>query len=109
MRREIIDWTEKEIKKWSIKLSDQYSGFNREIDWSVKKKKSHLFEEASWVLADLGKAWDDVVEVEIAESGMVSTLSLHLSQEKVPAVDWRQDILLLPAEKSKEKHIYYYS
>ncbi len=34
---------------------------------------------------------------------MVSTLSFHLSQEKVPAVDWRQDILLFPAEKSKEK------
>ncbi len=69
----------------------------------VCKDECHLFEEASWVLADLGEAWDDVVEVEIADSGMVSTLSFHLSQEKVPAVDWRQDILLFPAEKSKEK------
>lgn len=61
------------------------------------QSECHLFEEASWVLADLGEAWDDVVEVEIAESGVVSTLSLHLSQEKVPAVDWRQDVLLFSA------------
>jgi len=28
-----------------------------------KEDKCHLFEEASWVLTDLGEAWDDVVEV----------------------------------------------
>ena len=47
----------------------------------------YLLEEASRVLADLGEARDDVVEVEVGQGGMVSALPLHLRQQQVPAVD----------------------
>lgn len=46
-----------------------------------RKESTHLLEEAPRILADLGKAWYDIVEVEIAEGGMVTTLTLHLSQQ----------------------------
>lgn len=46
-----------------------------------RKEDTHLLKEASRILTDLGKAWYDVVEVEIAEGGMVTTLTLHLSQQ----------------------------
>lgn len=65
-------------------------------DEKETKKYTHLLKETSRILADLGKAWYDVVEVEVAESGMVTTLALHLSQQQVPAVHRRQHILLLP-------------
>lgn len=35
-----LNW--KRNKKWSIKLSDQHSGFNRGIDWSVKTNVTFL-------------------------------------------------------------------
>ena len=58
----------------------------------------YLLEEASRVLADLGEARDDVVEVEVGQGGMVSALPLHLRQQQVPAVDRWQHTLLLPED-----------
>lgn len=56
----------------------------------------HLLEEASWVLTDLCKAGNDVVEVEVRQSSMVTALPLHLEQQQIPAVHRRQNGLLLP-------------
>lgn len=49
----------------------------------------YLLEEASRVLADLCEAGNYVVEVEVRQSGVVSTLPLHLKQQQVPAVHRR--------------------
>lgn len=62
----------------------------------------YLLEEASGVLADLDEAGDDVVEVEVAERGVVSALSLHLAQQQVPAVQRRQHVLILPANNNQD-------
>lgn len=45
----------------------------------------------------MGEARDDVVEVEVAERGVVLALSAHLVQQQVPAVYRRQQVLVLPA------------
>ena len=47
---------------------------------------SDLLEQADDVLADLCKAEDDVVSVDVAEGGMVTALSPRLVQHQVPAV-----------------------
>lgn len=66
---------------------------------------SHLFEEASWVLADLCEAGNDVVEVEVGQGGAVAALPLHLQQQQVPAVQRRQNALLLPTNARETKTV----
>lgn len=43
------------------------------------------------------EACDDVIEVEVAERGVVLALPAHLVQQQVPAVHRRQQVLVLPA------------
>lgn len=50
---------------------------------------AYLLEEAPWVLTDLCKAGNDVVEVEVRQSGVVAALPLHLLQQQVPAIHRR--------------------
>ena len=52
----------------------------------MRVRAHYLLEEASRVLADLCKPWDDIVEVEVRQSGAVPALPLHLKQQQVPAV-----------------------
>lgn len=57
---------------------------------------SHFLEQACVVLADVGEARDDIVEVEVTECGVVLALSTHLVQQQVPAIYRRQQVLVLP-------------
>lgn len=58
--------------------------------------KTDLLEEPDDVLADLGETHDDVVGVDVVERGVVAALPARLVQDQVPAVDRRQEVLLLP-------------
>lgn len=53
---------------------------------SVCLSVCYLLEEASRVFTDLREAGNYVVEVEVRQSGVISTLPLHLKQQQVPAV-----------------------
>lgn len=64
---------------------------------------SYLLEEAPRVLADLHEAWDDVVEIDVTERGVVPALPLHLVEQEIPAVHWGQHILILPRKDTKQK------
>lgn len=46
-----------------------------------------LLEQSDDILADLGQTEDDIVGVDVAESGMVTTFSPRLVQHQVPTVD----------------------
>ena len=61
-----------------------------------RAKQSHLFEKPCGVLADLHEPHDDVVEVDVAERGVILALPPHLVQQQVPAVHWGQQVLVFP-------------
>lgn len=73
----------------------------RGVVWS----SPYLLEETGGILADLHYAHDDVVEVQVAKSGMISALPPHLVQQQIPAVHWWQKVLVLPGEiwQNKQK------
>lgn len=58
--------------------------------------RPHLLQESSGVLTDLHETDDDIVQVQVTEGGMVLALPPHLVQQEVPAVNWRQQVLVFP-------------
>lgn len=58
---------------------------------------AHLLQQSRGVLADLHEPHDDVVEVDVAQRGVVLALSPHLVQQQVPAVDRGEQVLVFPA------------
>lgn len=38
----------------------------------------YLFKESSWVLADLDKSRNDIIQVDVTQGGVVPALPLHL-------------------------------
>lgn len=59
--------------------------------------RPYLLQQPRRVLADLHEPHDDVVEVDVAQRGVVFTLPPHLVQQQVPAVDRRQQVLVSPS------------
>lgn len=49
-------------------------------------KDTDLFEEPDDILADLSQANDDIVDVDVIKSGVISTFSSSLVQNQIPAV-----------------------
>ncbi len=63
---------------------------------------SDLFEKSDDILAHVCQADNDVVVVDVAESGVVSALSPGLLQDQIPAVHSGHEILVL-SETAKER------
>lgn len=59
---------------------------------------SDLFEKSDDILAHVRQTDNDVVVVDVAESGVVSALPSGLVQDQIPAVDSGQEILVLSAK-----------
>ena len=53
-----------------------------------------LFKHPGGVLAYLHEPHDDIVQIDVTQSGVVFALSSHLVQEQIPAVHWRQQVLV---------------
>lgn len=63
---------------------------------------SDLFEKSDDILAHVCQTDNDVVVVDVAESGVVSALPPGLVQDQIPAVHSGQEIVVLP-ETAKER------
>lgn len=64
---------------------------------------SNLLEQTCGVLTDLHEAHDDIVEVNITQSGVVFTLPSYLVQQQIPAVHGRQEVLVFSAYVRKRE------
>lgn len=64
---------------------------------------SDLFEKSDDILAHVGQTDNDVVVVDVTESGVVSALPSGLLQDQVPAVDGGQEVLVLSEEEINKK------
>lgn len=64
-------------------------------------KDTDLFEEPDDILADLSQANDDIVDVDVIKSGVISTFSSSLVQNQIPAVYWREKVLFFPRRTEK--------
>lgn len=56
----------------------------------------YLFKHPGGILAYLHEPHDDIVQVDVTQGGVVFALSPHLVQEQIPAVHWRQQVLVFP-------------
>lgn len=63
---------------------------------------SDLFEKSDDILAHMSQTDNDIVVVDVAESGVVSALPPGLVQDQIPAVHSGQEILVL-SEKVKRR------
>lgn len=63
---------------------------------------SNLLHKACGVLADLHEAHNDIVQVDVAQRGVVFTLSPHLVQQQIPTVHWGKEVLVFSANRKQE-------
>lgn len=64
---------------------------------------SDLFKKSNDVLAHVRQTHNDVVVVDVAESGMVPALPSGLVQDQIPAVDSGEEILVLSANTQEKR------
>lgn len=61
----------------------------------------YLFKHPGGILAYLHEPHDDVVQIDVAQGGVIFAFSPHLVQEQVPAVHWRQQVLIFPGRSRR--------
>lgn len=56
----------------------------------------YLFKHPGGILTYLHEAHNHVVQIDVTQGCMVFAFSPHLVQEQIPAVHWRQQVLVFP-------------
>lgn len=61
----------------------------------------YLFKHSGGILTYLHEPHNHIVQVDVTQGCMVFAFSSHLVQEQIPAVYWRQQILVFPRKQRK--------
>lgn len=72
--------------------------------YSGRNDGTYLFKHPSGILTYLHEPHNHIVQIYVTQGGVIFAFSPHLVQEQIPAVHWRQQVLVLPKKGRKENH-----